>query len=81
MTMIEVFIEITGQHGKRTMIPGNPFRYWGAAHILLDKYGEAYYGSYLKMLSAIDAYGFIVTSEDPDGKTEIIRVPTKDPSL
>jgi len=75
--MIEVFIEITGQNGNRTTILGGPFADRQAAHAALYTYSVANYGSYLAMLQAIDAYGFIVPGAGPAGQAGVIRTETK----
>jgi hypothetical protein len=69
--MIQVFIEVTGQNGQRTIIPGGPFPNSQAAHQALFNYGVSTYGSYPNLIQAIDAYGFIVNA------VWVIRTPTK----
>jgi hypothetical protein len=61
--MVEVFIEITGQNGQRTMIPGGPFANRQAAYAALNGYATQHYGSYFNLIQAIDAYGFIVQGQ------------------
>ena len=75
--MIEVFIEITGQNGNRTPIPGGPFANRQAAYAALSAYAVAIYGSYLAMLQAIDAYGFILHGAGPAGQAGVVRTATK----
>lgn len=75
--MIEVFIEITGQNGNRTTIPGGPFANRQAAYAALYSYAVSNYGSYLAMIQAIDAYGFIVAGAGPSGQAGVVRTETK----
>lgn len=75
--MIEVFIEITGQNGNRTTIPGSPFPNRQDAYAALYAYAVATYGTYLAMLQAIDAYGFIVPGAGPAGQSGVVRTATK----
>lgn len=75
--MIEVFIEITGQHGHQTTIPGGPFANRQAAYAALHGYAVANYGGYVAMIQAIDAYGFIVAGAGPAGQTMVVRTATK----
>jgi hypothetical protein len=75
--MIQVFIEITGQNGHRTMIPGGPFPNKQAAYAALHAYALANYGTYLAMIQAIDAYGFIVAGAGLAGQAAVVRVDTK----
>jgi hypothetical protein len=75
--MIDAFIEITGQNGQRTMIPGGPFANRQAAYAAMHAYAVANYGTYLAMIQAIDAYGFIVAGAGPAGQAAVIRTATK----
>ena len=69
--MIQVFIEITGQNGQQTFIPGGPFPNWQAAHQAIYNYAVATYGNYLNMIAAIDAYGFIINA------VQVVRTQTQ----
>ena len=75
--MIDVFIEITGQNSKQTTIPGGPFPNRQAAYAALDAYAKKNFGSYLAMVQAIDAYGYIVHGAGPAGQANVVRTPTK----
>jgi hypothetical protein len=75
LTMIEVFIEITGKHGQRTFIEGGPFETRQVAYAALHSYAVLNYGGYLEMMGAIDAYGFIIAG--PGGQAATERRATK----